>query len=270
MVLSDGNMDGLEINGVAIMDSRETCVPITGSTLLALMASSTYSGLWKEHNSVCGPVCDRIRNHLLTLPISSAIIHDIARKRATGLVGMAYYYFDFRDVKKQDRYGLLSSLLSQLSARSDPCYEVLSQLYSGNAGGAEKPDSGVLTKCIKDMLCLPGQDTIYIVIDALDECPDTSGIPSAREEVLELIEELASLNRSNVHLCVASRPEIDIRNALEPLKPLEISLHDEDGQKNDITEYIKSVVYSDRRMQNWREEDKQLVIDTLSDKADGM
>ena len=183
---------------------------------------------------------------------------------------MAYYYFDFRDVKKQDRYGLLSSLLSQLSARSDSCYEVLSQLYSGNAGGAEKPDGGVLTKCIKDMLCLPGQSPIYIIIDALDECPDTSGIPSAREEVLELIEELASLNLPNVHLCVASRPEIDIRNALESLKPLEISLHDEDGQKNDIVEYIKYVVYSDRRMRNWREEDKQLVTDTLSDKAAGM
>jgi len=183
---------------------------------------------------------------------------------------MAYYYFDSRDVKKQDRYGLLSSLLSQLSARSDPCYEILSQLHSGNAGGAEKPDSVVLTECIKDMLCFPGQGPIYIIIDALDECPDTSGIPSPREDVLELIEELTSLNRPNVHLCVASRPEIEIRNALEPLKPLEISLHDEDGQNNDITEYIKSVVYSDRRMRNWREEDKRLVIDTLSDKADGM
>jgi len=55
-----------------------------------------------------------------------------------------------------------------------------------------------------------------------------------------------------------------------PSNPLEISLHDEDGQNNDIIEYIKSVVYSDRRMRDWREEDKQLVIDTLSDKADGM
>jgi hypothetical protein len=34
--------------------------------------------------------------------------------------------------------------------------------------------------------------------------------------------------------------------------------------------YIKSVIHSDRKMKNWREEDKQLVIDTLSDKADGM
>jgi hypothetical protein len=120
------------------------------------------------------------------------------------------------------------------------------------------------------MLASPGQGPIYIITDALDECPDTSGVQSARERVLDLIDELVNLNLPNVHICVASRPEIDIRNALEPLKPLEISLHDQEGQKNDIIEYIRSVVHSDRKMKNWREEDKQLVIDTLSDKADGM
>jgi hypothetical protein len=41
---------------------------------------------------------------------------------AAGLATMAYYYFDFRDTKKQDCYGLLSSLISQLSAESDSCY----------------------------------------------------------------------------------------------------------------------------------------------------
>ena len=183
---------------------------------------------------------------------------------------MSYYYFDFRDIKKQDRNGLLTSLLSQLSAESDTCYEVLSQLYSRNAGGTRKPNSSSLAQCMKDMLGLPRQGTIYIIIDALDECPDISGVQSAREKVLDLIDELVNLDLPNVHICVASRPEIDIRNALEPLNPLQISLHDQDGQKNDIIEYIKSVIHSDRKMKNWREGDKKLVIDTLSDKADGM
>jgi len=206
----------------------------------------------------------------LILSTSSAIIHDIEGLRRAGLAMMAYYYFDFRDVKKQDRNGLLTSLLSQLSAQSDTCYEVLSQLYSDNDGGGRNPTSSSLTRCIKEMLGSPAQGPLYIVIDALDECPDMSGVRSAREKVLDLIDELVNLNLPNVHTCVASRPEIDIRNALEALKPLQISLHDQDGQKNDITEYIKSVIHSDRKMKNWREEDKQLVIDTLSDKADGM
>ena len=189
---------------------------------------------------------------------------------AAGLATKAYYYFDFRDVKKQDCYGLLSSLVSQISTELDSCYEVLSQLYLAHASGTRKPTTSSLTKCLKDMLSLPGQGPIYIIIDALDECPDVSGTPSAREEVLQLLEELVGLKLPNLHLCVASRPEIDIRKTLEPLEPLRISLHDESGQKDDIIEYIKSVVHSDRKMRSWRDEDKELVIKVLSEKADGM
>jgi hypothetical protein len=190
--------------------------------------------------------------------------------RAAGLATMAYYYFDFRDVKKQDCYGLLSSLVSQLSAELYSCYRVLSQLYSDYAGRTLKPTTSRLTKCLKDMLSFPGQGPIYIIVDALDECPNFPGRPSAREEVLELVEELVDLKLPNVHLCVASRPEMDIRKVLEPLISLKISLHEESGQKEDIIEYIKFVVRSDRDMRRWKEEDKQLVVDTLSEKADGM
>ena len=189
---------------------------------------------------------------------------------AAGLATMAYYYFDFRDVKKQDCYGLLSSVISQLSSKSDSCFKVLSQLYSENIRGSQKSDIDALKKCMMDMLSLPGQAPFYIIVDGLDECPNFPGRPSAREEVLDLIEELVDLNLPNIHLCVASRPEMDIRMVLEPLTSLKISLHDESGQKEDIIAYIKSVVRSDRRMRRWKEEDRELVVDTLSEKADGM
>ena len=189
---------------------------------------------------------------------------------AAGLATMAYYYFDFRDVKKQDCYGLLSSLISQLSVESDSCFNILSRLYSDHIRGTRKPDINALKQCMTDMLSLPGQAPIYIIVDGLDECPNLSGTPSAREVVLELIEELVDLKLPNLHLCVASRPEMDIRVVLEPLTSLKISLHDESGQKEDIIAYIKSVVHSDRSMRRWKEEDRQLVVDTLSEKADGM
>src|SRR5882762_266968 len=120
-----------------------------------------------------------------------------------------------------------------------------------------KPDVDALKKCMADILSLPGQGTIYLIVDALDECPNFPGRPSARDEVLELIEELVDLKLPNLHLCVASRPEIDIRGVLEPLTTLNISLHDESGQKEDIIKYIESVVRSDRSMRRWKEEDKQ-------------
>ena len=207
---------------------------------------------------------------LFIVSVRSAIIQDVERMHAAGLAAMAYYYFDFRDVKKQDCYGLLSSLIFQLSAESDSCYNILSKLYSDNIRGTRKPDIDSLKECMTDMLNLPVQGPVYIIVDALDECPNFPGRPSAREEVLEFIEELVNLELPNVHLCMASRPEMDIRIVLEPLTTLQISLHDEIGQKKDIIEYIKSVVHSDRTIRRWREEDQNLVVDTLSDKADGM
>ena len=211
-----------------------------------------------------------VRPMLFIVPDRSTIIQDIEHMRAAGWAMMAYYYFDFRDAKKQDCYGLLSSLISQLSAESDSCYNILSHLYSDNMNGTREPDIDSLKECMKDMLNLPGQGPIYIIVDALDECPNFPGRPSAREEVLELVEELVDLKLPNVHLCVASRPEMDIRIVLDSLTSLKISLHDQNGQKEDILDYIKSAVRSDRTMRRWREEDQNLVIDTLSQNVNGM
>ena len=193
--------------------------------------------------------------------------------QAAGLATMAYYYFDFREVRKQDCYGLLSSLISQLAAESDSFSSILSRLYSDHSrgpSGIRKPDIDALKKCVTEVLRLPEQAPTYIIIDAVDECPNFPGMPSAREEVLEILEELVDLKLPNVHLCVASRPETDIRVVFEPLTSLKVSLHDESGQKEDIIEYIKFVVRSDWGMRRWKEEHRQLVINTLSDKVDGM
>ena len=187
-----------------------------------------------------------------------------------GLALMGYYYFDFKDIAKQGIRGFLTSLLAQFCAKSNPCYQILSELYSGNHAGSQQPDNEALTECLKEMLRLPQQLTMYIIVDAIDECPNTSGIPTAREEVLDLLEELIGLELSNLRICVTSRPEVDIQTVLEPLTSFRISLHNEIGQKQDILNYISAFVHSDRRMRRWRLDDQQLVIDTLSAKAQGM
>ena len=185
---------------------------------------------------------------------------------------LAYFYFDFRDAKKQHRNDLLSSLLIQLSSQSDPCCDILSRLYKAHDEGARQPSNHDLTRCLKQMLTSLDQCPIYLIMDALDEAPNTSGIPSHREMVLQLLEELVELSLPNLHICVTSRPEFDIRNVLEPLASRRVSLHDQAGQKEDIAEYVRSIVYSDSEqiMRRWRTEDKELVVKTLSEAADGM
>jgi hypothetical protein len=167
---------------------------------------------------------------------------------------------------------LLTSILVQLSNRSDSFCDALHGLYSTHHLGSQQPSDTTLTQCLHDILKFPQQVPTYIIVDGLDECPDTLGIRSSREKVLDLVEELVGLDLSNLRLCVTSRPEVDIRIVLEPLTspPSRISLHDELGQKQDIIDYINSVVRSDRKMRRWREEDKQLIIQTLSDRAHGM
>jgi len=95
---------------------------------------------------------------------------------------MAYF---FRDTvtEKQHLRGLISSL----------AFQELSE--------------DTLWQCLLEV---PGQPAMYIVIDALDECPNISGMPTAREQVLEFLQHLVKLKLPNVHICVSSRLEIDI------------------------------------------------------------
>ena len=185
---------------------------------------------------------------------------------------MAYFYFDFRDLNKQSCHDLLLSLVSQLSTRSGPCCDILHRVYKAHENGTQQPSDDTLKECLKGMLRLLGQGPIFIVLDALDECPNSSGIPSPRNEVLQLVKELVDLHLQELHICATSRPEVDIRAVLEPLVFRSISLHDETGQQADIADYVRNVVNSSpsTAMKRWREDDKNLVIETLTEKADGM
>ncbi len=201
---------------------------------------------------------------------SSSIIEEIETMRKSGLASLALYYHDFREDEKKSRRGLLSSVLFQLCHQSDSYHDILSKFYSTHCRGAQTPSNDELFRCLKDLLELPGQAPVYLIIDALDECPNTSAMPSPREDVLMLVNQLVESRLTNLQLCVTSRPEIDIKIVLEPLTFHSVSIHDERGQMEDIENYIRSIVNTDPRNRRWKQEDKQLVIDVLTKRADGM
>ena len=203
---------------------------------------------------------------------SSAIIQDIQTSCKSGLGSIAYFYFDFRDLDKQNCRNLLPSLLVQLAAQSSPRCDVLHRLYLEHEEGNQKPTEAALTQCLKDMLAIPNQPPIYIILDVVDECPNSYGIPSPREQVLTLVEKLMDIRLPYLHICVTSRPEIDIRANLGRLALHSVSLHDQSGQREDIVNYVNCVIYSESEtmMKRWRAEDKKMVAESLSEKADGM
>jgi hypothetical protein len=203
-------------------------------------------------------------------PLSSSTIEDIRQMCTTGLASLAFFYCDFRDDQKKGMRGLVSSLLVQLCDQSDAYYGIVYGFYTAHRNGDQHATDNELAQLLEQILALPGQPTVYLIIDALDECPTTSGFPSAREEVLVLVKDLVGLRIPNLRIYVTSRPEADIEPFLGPLALCSVSLHGESGQVLDIEEYVKFVVTTDPKMRTWRKADKKLVIEILTKKADGM
>jgi len=129
--------------------------------------------------------------------------------KKAGLASVAFFYFDFRDSSKQNFRGALSSLLTQLSAQSDAFCRVLEDTYSEHDAGSREPSADALRECLMSMLTLEDQGPIFIILDAIDECPNSAGTPSPRENVLELVEWLSESCCSNLSVCVTSRPETE-------------------------------------------------------------
>ena len=205
----------------------------------------------------------------LIVLVSSTIIQDIDTMRKAGLASLIFFYCDFREDQKKDLRGLLISLLVQLCHQSDTYYDALSTFFSEHGMGFQ-PSNDALAGCLKDILKFPGLAPVYFIVDALDECSPTSAFPSPRGKIQYLIEELVHSGLPNLRLCVTSRPQTDIKNALDPLTFLSVSLHEESGQKRDIEDYITSVINTHPKNRRWKAEHKQLAIDVLIEKADGV
>ena len=190
--------------------------------------------------------------------------------RKAGLASLAFFYFDFREDQKKELRGLLSSLLIQLYHQSDSYYDVLSDFYMEHDKGLRYPSDDALARCLKDLLKLPGLPPVYIIVDALDECPNTFAFPSPRAKVLNLLKDFIKSQIPNLRICVTSRPETDIKDALNDLIFRSVSLHELSEQKKDIEEYIESAISTHPKNRRWKAEHKKLVIEVLTKKADGM
>ena len=269
---------GPRIGSSIVMSSRsgERTVPCCGYVIkvgcfppfifLRLITALPHSGHRKDHSLVCPSSVVWLSD--LTSTSSSLIIEDLERLRITELACLVYFYFDYREPKKQNIRGLLSSLLVQLCAQSDVCCGVLSTLYLARSHEIRQPNIPTLTQCLKDMLAALSSESVYIIIDGLNECPTV--LPSPRGEILRLLKGISALRYPNLHICILSRAESDIKTALDPLTSHHASIHGESGQEQDIALYVKSLIESDTRMKKWPPKDKVYVVETLARRSLGV
>lgn len=173
---------------------------------------------------------------------------------------MTYFYFDFNDPQKQQVMSLLRSLLTQLSAKSPRCPDVLVNLRSACQKRGQQPTSADLLNTLKDIVGYFGH--VYIILDALDECLQ-------QDELLRLLTELSDWKLANLHIVATSRRERWIEDGLTGLvssqKGLESDLVDAD-----IRTYLGILLAVDSRFQKWSAEERQEIEDTLIKRAHGM
>ena len=170
---------------------------------------------------------------------------------------VAYFYITFNDSEKQRPENIVRSLLHQLTSRQSSIPDTLLDLYKQHKDTA--PPIYVWLAALRSVLDRTGE--IFIIIDALDECPVRMG---EREELLKGLVSIKDFNLPNLHLLVTSRREVDISKTLSHIltePPFGIQNSEVD---QDIQIHVRSEVTNNPKLSKWphsiREEiEKELV-----------
>jgi hypothetical protein len=91
------------------------------------------------------------------------------------------------------------SLIVQLAARRPDTPDALESLRKFYDGNAQPPDDDLLD-AIKETT--KGFSKVYLVIDALDECPEED---NQRTYLLSMLKKLHSWTQANLHILLTSR-----------------------------------------------------------------
>jgi len=141
---------------------------------------------------------------------SSEIIKETTEYcRAPRNYHFAYFFFSFRETKKQKASNLPRSILAQLLMQAENVPTALQTFYDKYQHG--EPSERGLLESIQALLI--GSHT-YIIIDALDECPNAE---EERAGLCNILKELNSWGNERLHVLVTSRKEADLAEALLPI-----------------------------------------------------
>lgn len=184
-------------------------------------------------------------------------------------LAIAYFYFDFNDVEKQNATNCISSLIAQLCSETVDPPEMLKDLYKRCNEGKQKADLHDLLAVLRLFAVADELQDLFIVLDALDECPKDDEKES-RNELLDFITEVKSWSSSKIHLLVTSRPEPDITEKLAPLLTAPAISIEGSEVKGDIKKHIKSQLATHPKLKAWSADIKAHIERTLAEKANGM
>jgi Ankyrin repeats (3 copies)/NACHT domain len=204
--------------------------------------------------------------------LSSTIIDEINKEKLGVLV---YYYFSFRDKRSQEVRLLLYSLLTQLvrglvhEVPELPGRYYLPKAFR-NLYDKYQPASEPTTEdLIATFQGISGESKeIYIVIDALDECP----LQRDREDVIKFLKEFSLCAQTSTHILITSREEEDIKDTINEVLGEDcyrVSIQNK-RVNDDIRVYLQASMAEDSVFKKWSPQVQDKVIEHLMEKANGV
>jgi ATP/maltotriose-dependent transcriptional regulator MalT len=172
-------------------------------------------------------------------------------------------------VKKQNINQMFASLVKQLCCQRPDTPQAIKSLGEYKEKG-QCPDTETLRAMLTTVA--KGFSTVYIVVDALDECPPLEG---ERKRLLSSLRQFMTTAPDNIHVFCTSRKEADIDLAMGSLlpPPLRVAAIDLTVRRNDLDHdiglFIDSTIASGDYL-SWPERIKAEAKESLIERADGM
>jgi hypothetical protein len=174
---------------------------------------------------------------------------------------VAFFYFDFNN-KNTLPDAVLRSLIEQFSVQCASMPYALQSLFSKNERGGAHRESGQEELMSTLKAIVESLQTVYIVFDALDECPE-------RSRFLTVLREIHSWEFEPLHLLATSRKERDIEEMLDGLISHEMPM-DEGLVDSDIQVHVTRTLEDDVKFSMCSPEEKEMVKTALMEGACGM
>lgn len=156
-------------------------------------------------------------------------------------------------------------LLSQLLQQSESISNSVRILY--DSFSHNQPPIDRLLSSIKSVIDGHRNRSIFIIIDALDECSSEDGERSDLCDSLRTIKEWAA---SNLHVLVTSRRSVEFTGSLDSLCTIDSISIEGAVVESDIRKFIRTQLSNDRKLQKWPTEIQDEIEKALTHGAQGM
>lgn len=222
---------------------------LSGDDYQQWKSGPSWSDIWINGKFGCGKT-----------NLCSTIIEDLQESLQGPAEAVVYFFFSFAEPTKQKYHSFLSSAIYQLYRRSDLLQPLQSEYEMRNPS---RPGVASLEAILS--LYIQRFDRVYLVLDALDECPEGSDV---RRNVLAGVTDMSN-SLPNLRILTTSRPELDIHQHMMSMSMHAVELRIDDICQ-DIALYVDQELQTDVELRRLSEGCKSAIKSTLTTRADGV